>query len=70
MTNEMTNEQMELGLVNGRSAANRRSSRVRRADWWFAQMRRAVNAAMDWQPAPPPRPEQVWFPNAQRHIEV
>ena len=27
----------------------------------LAQMRRAVDNALDWQPAPPARPEQIWF---------
>ncbi len=34
----------------------RRQSRAR---WWFARMRRVVDQALDWRPAPPPRPEQI-----------
>ena len=29
-----------------------------RANWWFQQMRRAVNSAVEWRPSPPARPEQ------------
>lgn len=36
----------------------RSSPRRQRAQWWFEQMHRAVEAARDWRPAPPPRPEQ------------
>ncbi len=34
----------------------------RRAQWWFRRMRQIVDGALDWQPAPPPRPEQVLLP--------
>jgi hypothetical protein len=34
----------------------------RRAQWWFRRMRQIVDSALDWQPAPPPRPEQTLFP--------
>ncbi len=56
--------QLELGLNNARLVANslnHRQRRVNRAKWWFAQMRRAVDKAVDWQPAPPARPEQTWL---------
>ena len=56
--------QLELGLNNARLVANslnHRQRRVSRAKWWFAQMRRAVDKAVDWQPAPPARPEQTWL---------
>jgi hypothetical protein len=68
----MTNEQMELGLAGGRNCRTtaRRQGRVSRGRWWFEQMRRVVDGAMDWQPAPSPRPEQVWLPNAQRQIRI
>jgi hypothetical protein len=32
-----------------------------RAAWWFAQMRRLVNSAIDWEAAPEPRPAQSWL---------
>jgi hypothetical protein len=38
-----------------RTAAPRRH----RARWWFQQMRQVVEAAVDWKPAPPARPEQT-----------
>ena len=37
----------------------RRQRRIPSAHWWFDQMRKAVDDAMDWQPAPPARPEQT-----------
>jgi hypothetical protein len=51
-------DQMELRLEAktrrfARQAAQRRQQR---AQWWFGQMRRTVNAAMEWRPAPPARP--------------
>jgi hypothetical protein len=59
----MIDGQMELGFGNatGRQAVNRRQRRVSRANWWFARMREVVDRAFDWQPAPPARPEQIWF---------
>jgi hypothetical protein len=60
----MTNQQLEISFENlqaGRSA-NRRQRRLSRANWWFERMRQVVDSALDWQPAPPPRPEQIWFP--------
>ena len=57
-------DQLELGLNNARLVANslhHRQRRVSRAKWWFAQMRRAVDKAVEWQPAPPARPEQTWL---------
>ena len=59
-----TNDQMELGLGKARvcPSVNRRQRRMSRANWWFARMREAVDKAFDWQPAPPARPEQTWFP--------
>ncbi|GDY20185.1 hypothetical protein LBMAG56_15300 [Verrucomicrobiota bacterium] len=60
----MQNNQMEFG-IEGRPANNsvalRRGHRPHRARWWFAQMRAVVNTAMDWSPAPPARPEQVYL---------
>jgi hypothetical protein len=59
----MTNEQMELGLSKSQAcrSVNRRQRRLGRANWWFQQMREVVDKALDWQPAPPARPEQIWF---------
>jgi hypothetical protein len=38
-----------------------RHRRQSRAQWWFSQMRRVVDQALDWRPAPPPRPEQTYL---------
>jgi hypothetical protein len=41
---------------------NRRHQVARsRAAWWFGQMRKAVNAAVEWKPAPLARPEQTYI---------
>jgi len=41
-----------------RPAYRRRQILRARAAWWFGQMRRAVDSAIEWRPAPAPRPEQ------------
>lgn len=54
--------QMELTLANSTPAyrrAVRRQRRLPSAHWWFDQMRKAVDEAMDWQPAASARPEQT-----------
>jgi hypothetical protein len=33
-------------------------------------MRRVVANARDWQPAPAPHPEQIWFPGASRQVAL
>ncbi|MGA2748500.1 MAG: hypothetical protein ABSG59_06970 [Verrucomicrobiota bacterium] len=56
-------DQMELRL-NAKAAHRTRQAgqkRRQRAQWWFGQMRRVVNAAMEWRPCPPPKPEQVYL---------
>ena len=44
---------------------NRRKARRKitrdRAAFWFAQMRKAVNAAREWHPTPAPRPQQTYI---------
>jgi hypothetical protein len=59
-----TNEQMELVLAKGKTcnSPRRTNRRMSRANWWFQQMREVVDKAVDWQPAPPARPEQIYFP--------
>jgi hypothetical protein len=59
----MTNQQMELGFGNVGvcRSMNRPQHLQTRAQWWFERMRAAVDKAFDWQPAPQPRPEQIWF---------
>jgi hypothetical protein len=54
--------QMELTLGSATPAyrrAVRRQRRLPSATWWFDQMRRAVDDAIDWQPVPPARAEQT-----------
>lgn len=33
-------------------------------------MRQAVSSATEWQPAPPPRPQQTWLAGTHREIEL
>lgn len=68
----MTNEQMELGYdgVKLQVPPTRRQSRTARAAWWFSQMRRVVDNAIDWQSAPEARAEQRWFSGTHREIKV
>jgi hypothetical protein len=55
--------QMELRLDAKMLRAARHGRRQRRqgAQWWFGQMRRVVNAAIEWRPSPPARPAQVYL---------
>jgi len=61
----MTTAQLELSFQTSRArlapAADHGAS-FRRAQWWFRRMRQIVDSALDWEPAPPPRPEQALFP--------
>ena len=62
----MTNAQLELSFADryarlAPSAAHNPS--VHRAQWWFRRMRQIVDCALDWQPAPQPRPEQKSLPS-------
>jgi len=66
----MIDGQLELSFGNGRgglrlSARQRRRSR---AHWWFERMRQLVDRALYWEPLPPPRPEQIWFPGSHRPV--
>ncbi len=56
-------EQLELRLDGAKPTVTPRRERGRmaRAAWWFDQMRRLVSAAVDWEAAPDPRPEQSWL---------
>jgi hypothetical protein len=61
----MTNAQLELsfgGLRVRPTPANTRRPTIHNAQWWFQRMRQIVNSALDWQPATPPRPEQIDLP--------
>jgi hypothetical protein len=55
--------QMELGFEQQQLSArgNERNRRQTRADWWFRQMRRVVDLAMEWRPTPPARPQQSYL---------
>ncbi len=63
----MYHGQMELGLGTpaARTGAQAPGRRFARAQWWFERMRRIVDGAMDWQAAPPPRPEQMLLESAK-----
>ena len=68
----MMNAQMELGFATpaGCQPIERRQRRLTRAHWWFERMRHIVDRACDWEIAPSPRPEQIWFSGAIRQVEV
>lgn len=54
--------QLELELAAGASCrSTNRQRRLNRANWWFQRMRKVVDLACDWTPAPQPRPQQIWF---------
>lgn len=62
----MTNAQLELSFESrcarlAPSAAH--SPAFRSAQWWFRRMRQIVDCALDWEPAPAPRPEQISLPS-------
>ena len=65
--------QMEL-ILPAKTPATRRAVRRQRrlpsAHWWFDQMRKAVDEAMDWQPAPAARPAQTHLSLATGQAEV
>ena len=46
------------GVMACARPAYRRQLLRSRAAWWFQQMRRAVDSAVEWRPAPAGRPEQ------------
>jgi hypothetical protein len=61
----MFNGQMEMSFAQvGRANSSR--SRQSRARWWFTRMRQIVDRATVWNPAPPPRPIQIWFPTTDK----
>lgn len=56
----MDKQQLELTFDGStRFHPEIRQRRPSRARWWFARMRRVVDLALDWRPAPAPRPEQI-----------
>ncbi len=69
----MIDTQLELSLGGLREAQSPRVSRHPSASasrWWFQRMRQMVDRAFDWQPAPQPRPEQIWFRGTHRQVSV
>ncbi len=67
----MYNGQMELSLGKEKGSVNlRRQRRVSRAQYWFRQMRQVVDCAMDWEPSPAPRPEQLALPGTHRQVQL
>jgi len=66
--------QLELGLLpsstQSRAAATAPRHRLTRAAWWFGQMRRMVDGAMEWSPEPAARPEQILIPGTHREIQA
>lgn len=52
-------DQMELDFNTSKTLRSLRRNRTEiQAAWWFKQMRRVVDLAIEWQPAPPDRPVQ------------
>lgn len=74
MTMEMAQgmEQLELGFDRAAGALGPAAGerRLKRAAWWFAQMHRVVNEALDWRTAPPARAQQEWLPRMSRELRV
>jgi hypothetical protein len=69
----MTDAQLELSLGSPRRTQPLRSNRrpsTSTSGWWFRRMRQIVDRAFDWQAAPPPRPEQIWFPGTHRQVRI
>ena len=67
----MNNAQMEFGLGNNFELRTHTPLKARnRAQCWFERMRQVVDLALDWEPAPAPRPEQTWFTNTHRQVTL
>ena len=69
----MNDTQLELSLGSVRLAQSPsalRPSSTFTARWWFERMHQIVDRAFDWQPAPSPRPEQIWFRGTHRQASV
>jgi hypothetical protein len=62
----MFDAQLEMSFGTLPAQVGKTQRRASRAQWWFARMRQVVDRAMDWQPAAPARPEQIWFPEPRR----
>ena len=69
----MITRQLELTLDGQGSTYRPRRGRRPSAftsRWWFRRMHQIVDQAFDWQPAPPPPPEQTWFPGSHRQVSI
>jgi hypothetical protein len=69
----MIDTQLELSLGSVRPAQSPRTNRppsTFNSRWWFQRMRQIVDRAFDWQPAPQPRPEQIYFPGTHRRVSL
>lgn len=62
----MFDAQLEMSFGTMPATVGKTQRRASRAQWWFARMRQVVDRAMDWQPLPPARPEQIWLPEPRR----
>jgi hypothetical protein len=58
----MFDGQIEMSFGKSNYLGRRRYRSQNRAHWWFERMRQIVDLAIEWQPTPPPRPVQIWFP--------
>jgi hypothetical protein len=69
----MKQEQIEMGFFGNHHTRPtvRRNRRLRRAHWWFRQMRQVVECALARHTAPMPRPEQIHLalPNGRPSCE-
>jgi len=57
--NTTANQQLELGFQQPLLRVIVRRKETARAQWWFRQMRQAVDSAMAWKADPAVRPEQI-----------
>jgi hypothetical protein len=66
----MRKDQMELSLQATSSfrPAMRGARRPRRAHWWFQRMRQIVERALDREPAPQPKSEQIYLSLPGRQV--
>lgn len=56
-------QQLEITFAGQRPqrAPDHRQERRGRARWWFAHMHQIVDRAVNWKPAPPARPQQLYL---------
>jgi len=58
-SNVTNNKQLELGFSQNVLRISVRRKRSLRAQWWFAQMRKAVDSAIEWRPYLPSERKQL-----------